>query len=116
MGASVTKPHQIPTYYAAVDGTSDGGLFDAIHTTAKKGYSGLSYKNLEDNISKAVGIQPYVKTQDMVTNLAALVDAIVKQKPAAAKGTFIKKIAVSTTMGVGLTVDKASLDNTSKAE
>ena len=46
MGASVTKPHQIPTYYAAVDGTSDGGLFDAIHTTAKKGYSGLSYKNL----------------------------------------------------------------------
>ena len=37
--------------------------------------TGLSYKNLEDNISKAVGIQPYVKTQDMVTNLAALVDS-----------------------------------------
>ena len=35
----------------------------------------MTYKKLEDNISLAVGIQPYVKTQDMVTNLAALVDS-----------------------------------------
>ena len=34
---------------------------------------------------------------------------ITKLKPAAAKGAFIKKVCVSTTMGVGLTIDKASL-------
>ena len=35
----------------------------------------MSYKKLEDNLSMAIGIQPYVKTQDMVTNLAQLVDS-----------------------------------------
>ena len=67
------------------------------------------------NIQTSIGNVSF-SSQQLAENLAALVDAIVKQKPAAAKGTFIKKIAVSTTMGVGLTVDKASLDNTSKAE
>jgi len=35
----------------------------------------MSYKKLEDNLSTAIGIQPYVKTQDMVSNLAQLVDS-----------------------------------------
>ena len=35
----------------------------------------MTYKRLEDNLSTAVGIQPYVKTQDMVSNLAQLVDS-----------------------------------------
>lgn len=34
-------------------------------------------------------------------NLAALVDALLKAKPASAKGVYLKKIAVSSTMGVG---------------
>lgn len=38
-------------------------------------------------------------------NFAALVDALVKAKPAAAKGQYLKKIAVSSTMGVGVRVD-----------
>ncbi|MEQ6291032.1 50S ribosomal protein L1 [Vogesella sp. GCM10023246] len=41
-------------------------------------------------------------------NFAALVDALVKAKPAAAKGQYLKKIAVSSTMGVGVRVDVAS--------
>jgi len=43
-------------------------------------------------------------------NLEALVSDLIKAKPAAAKGTYIKKVAVSSTMGPGLTVDPASLD------
>ena len=35
----------------------------------------MTYKTLEDNLSMAVGVQPYVKTQDMVANLAELVDS-----------------------------------------
>lgn len=42
-------------------------------------------------------------------NLKALVTELVKAKPASAKGQYLKKIAVSTTMGPGVTVDTASL-------
>ena len=42
-------------------------------------------------------------------NLAALVDALNKAKPAATKGIFLKKLSVSSTMGVGVKVDVASL-------
>jgi large subunit ribosomal protein L1 len=43
-------------------------------------------------------------------NLKALVQELVKAKPAAAKGQYLRKIAVSTTMGPGLTVDSSTLD------
>ena len=42
-------------------------------------------------------------------NLAALVDALAKAKPAASKGIYLRKIAVSSTMGVGVRVDTQSL-------
>ncbi|MGD9786676.1 MAG: 50S ribosomal protein L1 [Sulfuricellaceae bacterium] len=42
-------------------------------------------------------------------NLLALVDALQKAKPASAKGVYLKKIAVSSTMGAGVKVDQASL-------
>jgi large subunit ribosomal protein L1 len=44
-------------------------------------------------------------------NLKALVDAINKSKPASAKGVFLKKLSVSSTMGVGVRVDQASLQH-----
>ncbi len=40
-------------------------------------------------------------------NLAALMDAIKKAKPAAAKGTYLRKVVLSTTMGPGIKVDPA---------
>jgi len=42
-------------------------------------------------------------------NLLALVEALNKAKPAASKGVYLKKISVSSTMGVGVRVDQASL-------
>ncbi|MDD2852884.1 MAG: 50S ribosomal protein L1 [Desulfuromonadaceae bacterium] len=38
-------------------------------------------------------------------NLLALVEALVKAKPSAAKGTYIKKISLSSTMGAGINLD-----------
>ena len=38
-------------------------------------------------------------------NLVALVEALVKAKPSAAKGTYLKKISISSTMGPGLNLD-----------
>ena len=45
-GNPVTAPEQIPDYYAAVDGTSAAGLWDAVHTVTVKGYSSIGYKGL----------------------------------------------------------------------
>ena len=42
-------------------------------------------------------------------NLGALIDALNKAKPAAAKGIYLKKVALSSTMGGGVRVDQASL-------
>jgi large subunit ribosomal protein L1 len=42
-------------------------------------------------------------------NLRALVDALTKAKPAASKGVYLRKVALSSTMGVGARVDVASL-------
>jgi large subunit ribosomal protein L1 len=42
-------------------------------------------------------------------NMAALIEALNKAKPAAAKGQYLKKVSVSSTMGAGVRVDLASL-------
>ena len=41
-------------------------------------------------------------------NLLAFVDAVQKAKPSGAKGTYLKKVALSSTMGPGVSVDVAS--------
>ena len=42
-------------------------------------------------------------------NLRALIDALNKAKPSSSKGVYLRKVAVSSTMGVGVRVDTASL-------
>ena len=48
-------------------------------------------------------------TESLEQNLKALVEALTKAKPAASKGQYLKKIAVSSTMGPGVRVDSSSL-------
>lgn len=48
-------------------------------------------------------------TDKLVGNINALVADLVKMKPSTAKGVYLKKVSVSTTMGTGLTVDNTSL-------
>ena len=43
-------------------------------------------------------------------NLSAFIDALVKAKPAAAKGIYLRRIAVSSTMGAGVRVEPGSLN------
>ncbi|MDD5180948.1 MAG: 50S ribosomal protein L1 [Gallionellaceae bacterium] len=42
-------------------------------------------------------------------NMLALIDALNKARPAAAKGVYLRKISVSSTMGVGIRIEQASL-------
>jgi large subunit ribosomal protein L1 len=49
-------------------------------------------------------------SESLVANAHALVDSIVKAKPAAAKGKYLKSITVSSTMGPGVAVDTMAVD------
>jgi large subunit ribosomal protein L1 len=46
----------------------------------------------------------------LLLNIRALVDALQKAKPSGAKGTYVKKISLSSTMGPGVKIDAASLN------
>jgi large subunit ribosomal protein L1 len=45
----------------------------------------------------------------LADNATAIIDAVLKAKPAVAKGTYLKKIAISTTMGPGIRIDPSSV-------
>jgi large subunit ribosomal protein L1 len=49
-------------------------------------------------------------TENLVANAHALVDSIVKAKPAAAKGKYLKSVTVSSTMGPGVSIDTIHID------
>jgi len=52
-----------------------------------------------------VGFEP----EKLVENLQALIEELNKAKPAAAKGTYLKKVSASSTMGPGINLDLSSL-------
>lgn len=85
-----------------------------VATAVKNAKSGqVRYRNDKTGVIQAsIGKVNFTPAQ-LTENLNALLAAIIKAKPAAAKGAFIKKVCISTTMGVGLSVDKSSL-NTEK--
>jgi large subunit ribosomal protein L1 len=47
--------------------------------------------------------------EDLRANFDALVDALVKSKPSGAKGKYVRKIALSSSMGPGVKVDVAEV-------
>ena len=52
--------------------------------------------------------------QSLIDNVHALVDSIVKAKPSAAKGKYLKSVTVSSTMGPGVAIDTAHIDERAK--
>ena len=49
-------------------------------------------------------------SEDLKSNLTALLLDLVKAKPATSKGTYLQKVSVSSTMGGGVTVDQSTLN------
>jgi len=80
-------------------------------TTAVKGAKGGA---VEFRVEKAgvvqggVGMASFSEKQ-LVENIKAVVDAVVKAKPPGAKGNYVNKISLSSTQGVGVKVDAASV-------
>ena len=58
------------------------------------------------NVHVPIGKRSFDERQ-LVENYAALIDEIVRAKPAVAKGRYIKKITLASTMGPGIHVDPA---------
>jgi len=52
--------------------------------------------------------------QNLIDNAHALVDSVVKAKPSAAKGKYLKSVTVSSTMGPGVAIDTAHVDERTK--
>jgi len=53
-------------------------------------------------------------TETLVENAQALVDSVVKAKPSAAKGKYLKSVTLSSTMGPGIAIDTAQIDERTK--
>jgi len=69
----------------------------------------IRYRNDKNGIiHTTIGKADFEEAQ-LQQNLEALLEALKKAKPANAKGQYIKKISVSTTMGAGVTVNQSSL-------
>jgi len=60
------------------------------------------------NVHSAVGKTSF-SAEQLVDNARAFIESVVRAKPAASKGQYIKRIALSTTMGPGIKVDHTPL-------
>lgn len=81
-----------------------------VANAVKKAKAGEVQYRVEKNgiVHAGIGKASFTEEQ-LYENAKAFVDAIMKAKPQGLKGTYLKKISLSSTMGVGLKVDTADL-------
>ncbi|MDV7106160.1 50S ribosomal protein L1 [Vibrio sp. TH_r3] len=70
----------------------------------------VRYRNDKNGIIHTTIGKVSFEPAQLQENLEALLVAIKKAKPSSAKGVFLKKVSISTTMGAGVTVDQVSLN------
>jgi large subunit ribosomal protein L1 len=69
----------------------------------------VRYRNDKNGIIHTTIGKVDFEANQIQENLEALLVALKKAKPSSAKGAFVKKVSISTTMGAGVAVDQASL-------
>lgn len=82
-------------------------------TGAVKGAKG---GNVEFRVEKAGIVQAGIgkasfPEDKLIENVKALADAVIKAKPAGSKGTYVQRVAISSTQGPGVKVDPSSLSS-----
>jgi large subunit ribosomal protein L1 len=70
-----------------------------------KGATRVEYRVEKAGIVHAPIGKVSFETEQLMTNFRALITALIKAKPTAAKGRYLKKITVSSTMGPGINID-----------
>ncbi len=88
----------------------DGSVAADVVTAVKNAKAGqVRFRNDKAGIIHCTIGKVNFETNALSENLGTLLMDLVKAKPAAAKGVFVQKVSLSSTMGVGVTVDPASL-------
>ena len=88
----------------------DGTVTKDIKQAVKNSKSGqVRYKTDKNGIIHCVIGKVSFETDSLIENLHTLLADLAKIKPSSAKGTYLKKLSLSTTMGPGLLVDQSSL-------
>ena len=70
----------------------------------------VRYRNDKNGIIHTTIGKANFSAEQIKENLEALLVALKRAKPSSAKGTFLQKVSISTTMGAGVAVDQASLN------
>lgn len=87
-----------------------GTVTQDIKTAVKNAKSGqVQFKNDKGGIIHAGIGKINFNENDLLENLTAFVGSIIKNKPENVKGSFIKKVTIASTMGVGLEINSTSL-------
>ncbi|MBE8215517.1 MAG: 50S ribosomal protein L1 [Endozoicomonadaceae bacterium] len=89
-------------------GTVTPNVLEAVKN-AKAGQ--VRFRNDKNGIIHAGIGRVAFSIDDLLINTKAFIEELKRIKPSSSKGVYIKKITISTTMGPGLAVDLASLDN-----
>ena len=88
----------------------DGTVTKDIEQAVRNAKSGqVRYKTDKNGIIHCVIGKVSFDSDSLIENLHTLLADLVKVKPSSAKGTYLKKLSLSTTMGPGLLVDQSSL-------
>lgn len=87
-----------------------GTVTPDVATAVKNAKAGqVQYRTDKAGIIHATIGRASFEVEQLQSNLAALIDALNKARPTAAKGVYLRKVAVSSTMGGGARVDVSSL-------
>lgn len=87
-----------------------GTVTTDVENAVKKAKAGEVQYRVEKNGIVHAGLGKASFSEDaLYENAKTFIDAIIKAKPAGAKGTYMKKISLSSTMGVGVKVDLTAL-------
>lgn len=82
-----------------------------VATAVKNAKAGqVQYRTDKGGIIHATIGRASFSVEALQQNLGALVDALVKAKPAASKGVYLRRVALSSTMGAGVRVEPASIN------
>lgn len=87
-----------------------GTVTNDVATAVKNAKAGqVQYRTDKNGIVHSTVGRASFSEDKLMQNISALIDVLVKAKPASAKGQFIKKISLSSTMGVGVRIEPGSI-------
>jgi large subunit ribosomal protein L1 len=87
-----------------------GTVTPDVATAVKNAKAGqVQYRTDKAGIIHATIGRKSFSDADLKTNLLALIEALNKAKPATSKGIYLRKVAISSTMGAGVRVDQGTL-------